>query len=59
MEDREYIERAIWLRYESGRYVVAVEHDGKWVDVIYETPGSISHIVEPAGISKAISKAPR
>ncbi len=57
MEDREYIERAVWLRRENDCYVVAVEHNGKWVDVIRESPGPISHIVETGGISAAITKA--
>ncbi len=42
-----------------GEYViVAVEVDGRWVDVIKEFhDGNFSHIVEPLGIKYAAEKA--
>ena len=47
---------AIWLRKESGRFIVAIEVGTRWVDVIEEMDGDggMSHIVEPLGIQKRI-----
>jgi hypothetical protein len=46
----------VWLRGDGKDIVVAVEVNGKWVDVIREyaaNTDTISHIVEPAGIRAA------
>jgi hypothetical protein len=41
----------VWLRKEGVSTIVAVEIDGKWIDVIVErSQHAFSHIVEPDGI---------
>lgn len=49
-------EGGIWLRHDGVAYVVAIERDGKWIDVIRDM-GACSHIVEPLGINDRIARA--
>jgi hypothetical protein len=45
----------VWLRKEGERVIVAVEIEGKWIDVITEREeGPFSHIVEPDGIREGV-----
>ena len=47
--------RGVWLRKEGERVIVAVEIEGKWIDVITERADSaFSHIVEPGGILEGV-----
>lgn len=52
----------LMLRNVGDRMIAEVEINGKWVEVINEFVGkmevSISHIVEPAGIARAMGKLP-
>lgn len=51
-------ERAIWLKRENdGAITVSIEAGGTWLQVIRETDGPFSHIVEPSGIALAIREA--
>jgi hypothetical protein len=45
----------VWLRKTGGCVIVAVEIEGKWIDVITERADSaFSHIVEPGGILEGV-----
>ena len=51
---------AIWLRQEGRKFIVAIEVNKKWIDVIHEYDGDgggMSHIVEPHGIQRCIDLA--
>ena len=58
MRERGVVEQAIWLRRKGDHVVVLIEHNGKWVELIREYLDSkFSHIIEPAGIARAILSA--
>jgi hypothetical protein len=45
----------VWLREEGERVIVAVEIEGKWIDVITEhKEGPFSHIVESGDIIEGV-----
>jgi hypothetical protein len=51
-------ERAIWLRREGDHFIVLVEHEKQWIEVIREFYDcNASHIVEPLGIQGKIDRA--
>ena len=47
-------EGAIWLRNEGYSYVVLIERDGKWIEIIRDS-GKCSHITEALGINNRIA----
>lgn len=49
-------EAGIWLRHDGHSYVVAIERNGKWIDVIRDS-GACSPIIEVSGIENRIGAA--